>query len=111
MRFALVALAALAAGACSNLPRPVSSMKEMRAASEQGEINLVPLTAANLPHDANTHPTFPAAFTRGPDFAFDKIGAGDRLQVRIWESGTPTVFTTSGSSDFGQMTVDESVQL
>ena len=111
VRFGAVAAAALGASACSNLPRPVSSMKEMQAASEQGNINLVPLTAANLPRAGSSHATFPAAFSQGPDFAFDRIGVGDRLQVRIWESGTPTVFTTAGSSDLGQSIVDETGQL
>lgn len=110
MRLGIAAAAALGLSGCGNLPRPVSSLKEIRAASAEGDINLVPLTAANLPQDEG-RASFPASFSKGPDFAFDRIGAGDRLQIRIWESGTPTVFTSAGSSDFGQQTVDETGQL
>jgi len=106
-----VAAAAMAASGCSNLPRPVSSYKEVEAASANGSINLVPLTAANLPHQQATRASFPASFTTGPDFDFSRIGPGDQLQVRIWESGTPTVFTSAASSDFGQQTVDDSGDL
>ncbi|MGZ2410649.1 polysaccharide biosynthesis/export protein [Sphingomonas sp. F9_3S_D5_B_2] len=111
MRLWATLVVALLASGCSNLPRPVSSLKEIEASSEQGSINLVPLTATNLPQDGNAKPSWPAAFGKTPEYDYDKIGVGDRLQVRIFESGTPTVFTTAGSSDFGQLTVDESGQL
>jgi polysaccharide export outer membrane protein len=41
--------------------------------------------------------------------AYDKLGPGDRLQVRVWESGAPSVFTAG--PDLGELTVDESGRL
>ena len=111
VRWWTLAAVAVCAGGCSNLPRPVSSLKEVKAASADGSINLVPLTATNLPRDESVHASFPASFSQGPDFDFSRIGAGDQLQVRIWEGGTPTVFTSAAASDLGQLTVDDSGQL
>lgn len=105
-----VALLALAIGGCSSMPSSVSSLSDVRSASKQGAINLVPLTAASLPAAAQlSEPGFPATFASASETDYAELGPGDRVQVRVWESGTPTVFTAG--PDLGELTVDESGRL
>lgn len=108
-RPAAIALAAILCG-CATLPRAVSSLSEVQDSAEAGQINLVPISAATLPpppHPLEGH--FPESLTSAEDYDFDVLGAGDRVHVRIWESGTPPVFaSTAGVADLGEMAVDES---
>lgn len=107
-----VMAAVLALAGCA-MPGAVSSLGQVQEASEQGQILLVPVTAQTLP--PAPHPlqaTFPAEFASASEADHDRLGPGDRVSVRIWESGTPTVFTaTGGGADLGEMTVDESGRL
>ena len=103
---------ALALGGCAGMPRAVSSLSDVQAASKQGEITLVPLTTATLP--TAPHPlqaSFPEALTSAEEFAHDRLGPGDRLHIRVWESGTPTVFAGAGGPDLGEVRIDESGRL
>ena len=100
----------IAAGGCT-LPRPVPSFSEVQEAGEQGQIKLVPVTAATLPAPPPLAAAagFPADFATASEAAFSRFGPGDVVNIRIWESGTPTLTpSTGGGSDFGEMTVDES---
>ncbi len=111
LNVALIPLILVMAGC--GLPRPVASLADIQQSSEQGQILLIPVTAQTLP--APPHPlqaAFPADFGSTSQAAFDRLGPGDRVNVRIWESGTPTVFTSSGGgTDLGEMTVDEAGRL
>ncbi len=95
------------------MPRAVSSLSDVQQASEQGQIMLVPVTAQSLPPPpAPTLAGFPAALTSAAEFDHDQLGPGDRLNIRIWESGTQSVFTgAGGGTDLGEVTVDESGRL
>jgi polysaccharide export outer membrane protein len=110
--FALVLGLLGALGGCA-LPRSVSSLKEVEGAAKGGSIVLVPASEAALPKPVQyTSESFPAEIASSPEYDFNRIDAGDRLAVRIWESGTPTVFSaTGGTSDLGEITVDESGRL
>jgi polysaccharide export outer membrane protein len=110
-RWLAVALVAVAGAACTNMPRAVSSVSEVEEASKQGTITLVPVTQATLPSAPVAMGGFPASFMPAEEFAFERLGSGDRLSVRIWESGTATVFTGEGGSSLGETTVDEKGQL
>ena len=103
-------LAAALVGGCATLPRAVTSLSEVQESAEQGQITLVPITPATVP--APPHPLagqFPATFSSVDDYAYDVLGPGDRLHVRIWESGSqPVLAATGGVADLGEMAVDES---
>src|SRR4029453_10646575 len=70
---------------------------------------MVPVKAKTLPPPpVATSAAFPTDLA-GTETAYDRIGPGDRLNLRIWESGTATIFGgASGASDLGEITVDES---
>jgi polysaccharide export outer membrane protein len=106
-----VTLIAIIGSGCSGMPRAVSSLSEVQEASRQGTITLVPVTAASLPPAPAPQGGFPAALMSAEEFAYERIGPGDRLSVRIWEGGTATVFTGESGSNLGDMTVDEGGQL
>jgi polysaccharide export outer membrane protein len=91
-------------------PRAVSSLSEVQAASEQGHIVLIPVTPQTLPPAQPATASFPSSFTSASEYDYSELGPGDRLNIRIWESGTPTVFGsgTGGGTDLGEITVDES---
>jgi polysaccharide biosynthesis/export protein len=95
------------------MPRAVSSLSEIQRASEQGQIELIPITAQTLPpppHELQS--AFPQVFSNAPETRYGRLGPGDRVSVRVWESGSPTVFTsTGGGTDLGEMTVDEAGRL
>lgn len=98
--------AALAIGGCG-MPRAVSSYSDVQHASAAGQIELVPVTAATIPAaTAKTDAGFPAEFTNQPPLAYGRLGPGDRLNIKVIESGTPTVFTNAGG-DLGELSVDE----
>jgi polysaccharide export outer membrane protein len=105
---AMVAVAATLGG-CT-VPRAVASLSDVRNSAEQGQILLVPVTAETLPQPEPTSARFPAQFTSADSFDFNALGVGDRLNIRIWESGTPSVFTSGagGGTDLGDVTVDQS---
>lgn len=107
----VIALFAVASAACSGMPRAVSSLSEVQEASKQGAIDLVPITSASLPAAPVLQAGFPASFQSAPDFAFERLGPGDRLSVRIWESGTPTVFAGDTGSNLGELTIDDQGKL
>lgn len=107
----MVAAMAIATVACSGMPRPVSSLNEVQEASKQGAITLVPVTQETLPPPPTVVGGFPASFIPTAEFAYDPLGPGDRVAVRIWETGTATVFAGEGSSALGEMTVDADGQL
>ena len=106
-----VALIAAGCAACAGMPRAISSLSEVQEASNQGAITLVPVTQATLPAAPLSQGGFPASFTSAEEFAYGRLGPGDRLAVRIWESGTATVFSGEGGSNLGEMTVDEEGRL
>ena len=110
-RMLTVALAAVALSlaGCANLPRSMTSTSEFQQASKTGTIQLIPLTAQTLPLPEAVQTGFPASLIEAEEFAYHRLGPGDRVQVRIWETGTPTVFTAG--SDLGELTVDESGKL
>ena len=90
-RIGAAALLSASIGACGNMPRPMSSLSEVPQASQQGNINLVQLTAANLPSAPKpTEQGFPLEFTQADEIPYNHLGPGDRLQIRVIESGTPT---------------------
>lgn len=106
-----ITLLAVTSAACSNMPRAVSSFSEVQEASRQGTINLVPITSETLPAAPVLNTGFPASFQSAPEFGFERLGPGDRLSVRIWESGTPTVFAGDAASNLGELTVDDKGRL
>lgn len=91
------------------MPRSVTSLSEVQNSAEQGQIRLIPISAATLP--ALPEPigdSFPAAFSEAKDYAYDNLGPGDRLHVTIWETTSPAVFSSAGGlADLGEMSVDE----
>jgi polysaccharide export outer membrane protein len=95
--------------ACAT-PRSVASLSEVQRSAEQGQVVLVPVTAQTLPPPPPLAASFPAEFVRAGEFDYDELGPGDRLNVRIWESGTQSVFApeSGGGTDLGEVTVDES---
>jgi polysaccharide export outer membrane protein len=110
----LLAGAVVAASGCT-MPRATSSLSDIKRSSAEGQIKLVPVTAQTVPPAAPpTFSMFPAQFIEAPEYPFDEVGPGDRLDVHVWESGTPTVFTSSSGnsgSDLGDVVVDESGNL
>jgi polysaccharide export outer membrane protein len=112
-RIAFVSLAAAAAvlGGCT-MPRPVASFSEVERSGKAGDIQLIPVTGATIPPApvSSTAPAFPADFVSTPEPDYDRLGPGDRLSVRIWESGSSNVFASTGStgSDLGELTIDDS---
>jgi polysaccharide export outer membrane protein len=108
----IAAAAAVAGLAACTMPAPVASLRHVEASSEQGQITLIPLTAATLPPPTATAAAgFPPEFMQAGDFDYDTLGPGDRLAVRIWENtipGVPGLFTaTGGLADVGEVVVDE----
>lgn len=105
------ALLPFAVAGCSGMPRAVSSVSEIEDASQQGAITLVPVTLATLPPTPALSGGFPASFRAGEEHAYERLGPGDRLSVRIWESGTATVFTGTNGASIGEITIDEQGKL
>ncbi len=93
------------------MPAAVGSLGDVRSSADQGQIVLVPLTAQTLPPAPPAQASFPAEFIQAGEFDYDRLGPGDRVAVRIWESGSPSVFGATGVSDLGEMVVDESGRL
>jgi polysaccharide export outer membrane protein len=91
------------------LPRPVGSFSEIAREGEPGQINLIPVTAAtNPPATEPVALAFPASFSNAGEADVDTLGPGDRINIHIWESGTPTLTSSAGGgSDLGEITVDE----
>jgi polysaccharide export outer membrane protein len=102
-------LIATTLSACAT-PRAVASLSEVQNSAEQGQVVLVPVTAQTLPPPPPFATSFPPAFLSASDFDYDELGPGDLLNVRIWETGTQSVFAPAagGGSDLGELTVDES---
>ena len=98
--------------ACTT-PRAVASLSEVQKSAEQGQVVLVPVTAQTLPPPPPSTASFPPTFLGAGEFDYDQLGPGDRLNVRIWESGSASVFApeSGGGTDLGEVTVDESGQI
>lgn len=106
----LIAVVVSVAG-CA-LPAPVATLGDVQASAKQGQIVLVPLTAQTLPQAPASKASFPADFIQARDYAYDRLGPGDRVAVKIWESGSPSLFSaTGGVADVGEIAVDESGRL
>lgn len=88
------------------MPRSVSSLGEVQAASDAGRITLVPVSAATLPAVAEAPATFPAEFLQTQPVDYDALGPGDVLKVNVWEGGAPTVFANN-AGDLGEVAVDD----
>jgi len=103
---------ALSAALCAcTLPRPVASFSEVQKAGKAGDIQLIPVTGSTIPPaPAAPAVAFPADFLSAPESQYGRLGPGDRLAVKVWESGSSTVFASTGSSgsDLGEMSIDES---
>lgn len=104
----LFVASAMVAG-CS-MPRPVASLGEVRQASADGRIQLVPVTAASLPAAPAVGASFPPEFLAAQSVDYEVLGPGDVLKIRVWESGTPTLFVSNGG-DLGDVVVDETGRL
>ena len=96
----------LSAAGCANLPRSTPSLGEVQSASEAGAINLVPITLATLPPAPPVRAGFPDEFTAAPEHGYERLGPGDRLELRIWESGQASVFSGEAGASLGEVTVD-----
>jgi len=98
--------------ACAT-PQAVASLSEVQKSAEQGQVVLVPVTAQTLPPPPPSTASFPPTFLGAGEFDYDQLGPGDRLNVRIWESGSASVFApeSGGGTDLGEVTVDESGQI
>jgi len=109
---AVMLLSAASLSGCA-MPRAATSLHEVENASAAGQIQLVPVTASTVPPaPPPLHAAFPASLTDGSEYAYERLGPGDRLAMRIYESGTPTVFTANGgATDLGEVTIDESGRL
>ncbi len=107
MKFKLVTISLLAAitAACA-MPRAVTSLGEVQAASDQGRITLVPVTATSLPEPQPTTPSFPSEFLGAAPIEHEQLGPGDVLKVHVWEGGAATIFAAN-SGDLGEIAVDE----
>ena len=101
-----VAVIAIAAAACSGMPRAVSSLSEVQEASKQGTITLSAGDAGNTPPAPVLLGGFPASF----------MPAGG-VRLRAFGSGRPPVrshlgkrhadrIRRRGRIEFGEMTVD-----
>ena len=108
----LVLLATALLTGCA-MPRAATSLHEVQNASAAGQIQLVPVTAATVPPPApELHASFPVELTGGSDYAYDRLVPGDRLAIRIYESGTPAVFNQNGAgTDLGEVVIDDSGRL
>jgi len=106
--FATIVIAS-SLSACAT-PRAVASLSEVQKSAEQGQVVLVPVTAQTLPPAPPSTASFPPAFLRAGAFDYDRLGPGDRLNVRIWEGGAGSVFApeSGGGTDLGEVAVDES---
>lgn len=100
------AMVPLAIAGCSNMPRAVSSVSEVEEASKQGSISLIPVTLATLPPAPVGQAGFPASFLSGEEYGYDRLGPGDKLSVRIWETGSATVFSGTSGPSLGETTID-----
>jgi polysaccharide export outer membrane protein len=109
--FAAAAIMTVALASCAGMPRSVASLSEVEEASKQGAITLIPVTAATLPTPSADTVGFPRELIAGDEYAYERLGPGDRLTVRIWESGSATVFAGTGGSNLGEMTIDEAGKL
>src|SRR5918993_1032687 len=88
------------------MPRPVASLGEVREASADGRIQLVPVSSASVPIAPATAASFPQEFLEAQPIDYELLGPGDILKIRVWESGTPTLFVSNGG-DLGDVAVDE----
>jgi polysaccharide export outer membrane protein len=107
IRLTLVAALALAAAGCAGMPRSTPSLGDVQDASRAGSIQLIPVTAATLPALLPTQSGFPEEFTAAPEYPYERLGPGDRLQLRIWESGPASVFSGEAGASLGEVTIDD----
>lgn len=105
----LVVAATLLLGACA-VPRSTASFGDVKSSAADGGIRFVPVSAATIPPSSTSDTSFPAAFGQQPELSVDRLGPGDLVHVRIFEPGSPSVFSTV-NGDLGENPVDENGNL
>ena len=106
--FIIPLFAAMAAGCV--MPRATTSLGEVRTASNEQRITLVPVSASTIPQPQLAPASFPAEFIAAQPLDHELLGPGDVLKVQVWEGGVATVFTTN-SGDLGEISVDDQGRL
>ena len=106
---AVACLIPLLAAGCT-LPRSGASYGEVRSAAEDGDIRLVPAEQAGIVPLAAAADRFPAELEARGWFDADRLGPGDRVQMYVYESGTPAVFGAQ-NGNLGEAVVDETGSL
>ena len=104
------ALLLLLTAGCAGMPNAVSSLSDVQTSSEQGQIQLVPVTAESVPPPPAASASFPAELTSSQEVDYERLGPGDRLSIRVWESGEATVFA-GDAGNIGEVTIDEAGRL
>jgi polysaccharide export outer membrane protein len=102
---AAACLLALATAGCA-LPRAQASYGEVRSAGEDGDIRLVRAEEAGIVPFGPPNDRFPPGLDSSGWFDADRLGPGDRVQMYVYESGTPAVFQAQ-NGNLGEAVVDE----
>jgi polysaccharide biosynthesis/export protein len=92
------------------LPRSGPLLGEVNTANEQSDILLVPVTPEiALAGREEKRANFPAVFISAPEVDYEKLAAGDGVNVTIWEKDSLGMFPAgpNGISDLGEMVVDK----
>jgi len=96
----------LSATAGCTLPRAQADFHEVRSAGEEGYIRLMPAEQAGVLPFAAPNDRFAAELETRGWYDADRLGPGDRVQMYVYESGTPAVFQAQ-NGNLGEATVDE----
>lgn len=102
---AAACVALLATAGCT-IPRAQASYGEVRSAAEDGDIRLVRAEDAGIVPVARSADRFPAELESRGWYDADRLGPGDRVQMFVYESGSPAVFQAQ-NGNLGEATVDE----
>ena len=92
------------------LPRNAPSLSEFEAAGHASTITLSPVTAAVV--QASRGPdrgTFPSAFLTVTAVAYNALGAGDGVEITIWERDGLNIFPAAdgaGAAKLGELVLD-----
>lgn len=97
-------------GACT-MPASIGSFGDVQSSAKSGQIQLIPLTAQTLPVAPPAKASFPADFIQAGEYDYGHLGPGDRVAIRIYESGTPSLFGPSGAADLGEVAIDDDGRL
>jgi polysaccharide export outer membrane protein len=108
-RLVTISLLATAAAGCV-MPRAVTSLGEVQAASDDRRITLVPVTSASIPQSQVVAASFPGEYLSAQPIEQELLGPGDVVKVHVWEGGTATVFIAN-SGDLGEISVDDQGRL